>query len=80
MIDGHIEVNESLLTGEADAIFKQNGDTLLSGSYVTSGKAICHVIRVGDESYINKIIDEAKTVPTKIISTLSIIRSYFKNY
>ncbi len=30
MIDGHIEVNESLLTGEADAIFKQNGDTLLS--------------------------------------------------
>ena len=65
MIDGHIEVNESLLTGEADAIFKQNGDTLLSGSYVTSGKAICHVIRVGDESYINKIIDEAKQYQQK---------------
>lgn len=37
LLEGHIEANESLLTGESDAILKVNGDSLLSGSFVTSG-------------------------------------------
>lgn len=38
LLEGHIEANESLLTGESDAILKINGDPLLSGSFVTSGQ------------------------------------------
>ena len=37
------------LQGESDAILKVNGDSLLSGSFVTSGRAICKVIHVGKE-------------------------------
>ena len=39
ILDGEIEVNESLLTGEPDAILKRKGDTILSGSFVVSGKS-----------------------------------------
>ena len=49
LLEGHIEANESLLTGKSDAILKVNGDSLLSGSFVTSGRAICKVIHVGKE-------------------------------
>ena len=41
MRDGQLQVNESLLTGEADAILKNPGDTLKSGSFVISGRAVC---------------------------------------
>ena len=60
LIDGHMETNESLLTGESDPVLKQNGDTLYSGSFITSGKGICKVIHVGDDNYMNQITQEAK--------------------
>lgn len=60
LIDGHMETNESLLTGESDSVLKQNGDLLYSGSFITSGKGICKVIHVGDDNYMNQITKEAK--------------------
>lgn len=60
LIDGYMETNESLLTGESDPVLKQNGDTLYSGSFITSGKGICKVIHVGDDNYMNQITQEAK--------------------
>ena len=60
LIDGHIEANESLLTGESDAVLKLNGDKLYSGSFVTSGRGICQVTHVGEDSYMNQITKEAK--------------------
>lgn len=60
LIDGHMETNESLITGESDPVLKQNGDTLYSGSFITSGKGICKVIHVGDDNYMNQITQEAK--------------------
>lgn len=57
---GGIEVNESLLTGESDAIFKKAGDTLLSGSSVISGTCQATVLHVGSESYAAKLTKEAK--------------------
>ena len=55
LIDGHMETNESLLTGESDPVLKQKGDNLYSGSFITSGKGICKVIHVGDDNYMNQI-------------------------
>lgn len=60
VLEGSMEVNESLLTGEADALSKKPGDTLFSGSFVTSGEAYCQVVHVGGENYASKITSEAK--------------------
>ncbi|WP_430611137.1 HAD-IC family P-type ATPase [Enterococcus sp. DIV0876] len=59
--EGALEVNESLLTGEVDSIYKQTEDELFSGSFITSGEAICQVIHVGGDNYIEKINKEAKS-------------------
>ncbi len=57
---GCLEVNESLLTGEPDAIVKQAGDPLLSGSFVVGGKGEAIATRVGEEAYAAKLTAEAK--------------------
>lgn len=60
VIDGKVEANESLLTGESDLIEKEIGDTLLSGSFIVSGQAYARIIHVGAENYAVKITQEAK--------------------
>ena len=60
MLEGTLEVNESLLTGESDNLVKNTGDELYSGSFVTSGEACCQVIHVGKDNYASKITSEAK--------------------
>ena len=58
--EGSLEVNESLLTGESDAIVREKNDKLYSGSSVISGKAYARVIHVGDENYATKLANEVK--------------------
>ncbi len=58
--DGSVEVNESMITGESDAIVKNVGDLLYSGSYVTSGSCYARVENVGKDNYIEKLATEAK--------------------
>ena len=58
--EGSLEVNESLLTGEADNLPKNEGDELFSGSFVTSGEACCQIIHVGKDNYAAQITSEAK--------------------
>ncbi len=60
VLEGSIEVNESLLTGESDNLQKMQGDELFSGSFVTSGEACCQVIHVGKDNYASQITSEAK--------------------
>lgn len=60
IVEGRIEVNESLLTGEADAIVKKPGDTLLSGSFVVSGQCVARVDKVGSDNYIEQLTGQAK--------------------
>ena len=60
VIDGSMDVNESLLTGESDSIYKTPGAAVLSGSFVTAGTAMCRVTKVGEESYMEQISKEAK--------------------
>ena len=58
--EGSIEVNESLLTGESDTVLKTPGDTLYSGSFVVSGKALVQVEHVGQDNFANQITAQAK--------------------
>ena len=60
IIDGIVEVDESVLTGESNYILKKKGDKLLSGSIIVSGNCITRVDCVGEDSYANKITKEAK--------------------
>jgi cation-transporting ATPase E len=71
VVEGVIEVNESLLTGESDPVIKTSGDKLLSGSFVISGNAIAKVIHVGKDNYASKISAGAKyfRAPSSVILT-----------
>ena len=83
VIEGSLEVNESLITGESDPVTKEIGDELLSGSFVISGTAVSKVIHVGVENYATKITMGAKKLKaqnseiagalTKFIKIMSII-------
>lgn len=65
VISGNIQVNESLLTGEADEVEKTEGSTLMSGSFVVSGECCARLEKVGNESYISKLSLEAKSMGGK---------------
>ncbi len=60
VLDGYIEVNESLLTGESIAVKKYVGDTIMAGSYVTSGACYAKADKVGSECYVQKLTAKAK--------------------
>lgn len=60
ILSGNVEVNESLLTGEADLIKKSTASQLMSGSYVTSGQCVAKVVHVGKDNYAVRIAEEAK--------------------
>lgn len=60
VIEGEVEVNEALLTGESNLILKSKDDKLLSGSYVVSGKCYAKVERVGEDNFANQIINATK--------------------
>ena len=78
---GEIEVDESFLTGESDTIYKKQGESILSGSIIISGKCKARVEHVGEENYASKISNGAKYVKkvksemmqslSKIIKTLT---------
>lgn len=69
VVDGMLEVNESLLTGESDAVLKETGGNLLSGSSVISGKALARVIHV-----------EMKTMPRSLPMKLRGKSGYSQNF
>ena len=79
IVEGFCYANESLLTGESDLIEKNPGDSLLSGSFVTSGEVYVKVKSVGVDSYAAKIQQEAKVnkkVNSEIMRTLNKIITY----
>lgn len=62
IIEGQVEVNEALLTGEADALTKKADAELFSGSFVTSGTAVARIIHVGKDNYIHQLAHEAQKI------------------
>ncbi len=60
VVEGSVECNESILTGESDNVEKYEDDILMSGSFVVSGKAKAQVVSVGNETYSHSILQNAK--------------------
>lgn len=76
VVEGTVEVNESLLTGESDPILKKPGDLLYSGSFIVSGICKARVEKVGEENYIQKLTKQAKKYEkpkSNIMASLKII-------
>src|SRR4051812_42739816 len=60
VLNGFLEVDESLLTGESEPLAKHAGDELLSGSIIVSGSGVSRVTSVGSDSYANRLAAEAR--------------------
>ncbi len=61
VVEGDVSVNESLITGESIAVKKKPGDLLYAGSFVTAGKCVARVEKVGIDCYSSKLAQKAKT-------------------
>lgn len=64
ILSGKVDVNESLLTGESNAIEKGQGDALLSGSFIVSGECYARVDKIGSDNYIHQMAKKAKEFKT----------------
>lgn len=62
VVEGECEANESLITGESDAIPKRTGDKLISGSFIVSGNVKAQATHVGAQSTSGKITSGAKYI------------------
>ncbi len=74
LLSGEVDVNESLLTGESEPIHKAAGDSLLSGSFIVSGKCRCMAEHIGDDNYASTVFNGAKyikKVNSEIMRTLN---------
>ena len=78
VLSGLVEVNEAMLTGEADLVVKEAGASLLSGSFIVSGEMTGTVLHVGAENYAAKLSNEAKIHKPIRSELLASIRSVSK--
>ncbi len=60
LIAGSVQVDESLLTGEADPVHKEAGDSIMSGSFIVAGSTTVKITAVGDDAYAQHLASEAK--------------------
>ena len=56
------EVDESVITGESDAVVKKKDDKLISGSVIIAGNCYAKVVSVGSDNYANNLVKEASTI------------------
>ena len=76
ILDGEVEVNESLLTGESVAVKKHADDKLFAGSFITSGTCYAKVISVGKDNYAEILSSKAKKYKkphSEIMNSLKLI-------
>ena len=78
LITGEVEVNESMLTGESDAVKKKQGDILYSGSYVISGSCTARCDKVGKDNYVEQLSERVKKAKTPDSQLMKGIRTIIK--
>ena len=78
LLDGNIEVNESLLTGESDSVKKREGETLYAGSFVVSGMCRVRADKVGAATYLNKLTSKAKKYKRPSSEIMNSIRLFIR--
>ncbi len=78
VMDGQVEVNESLLTGESQPVKKKKGSLLLGGSFISSGTCKAKVNKIGDENYISQLTVKAKKFKQQKSELLNTLRTLIR--
>lgn len=78
VLDGSVEVNESLLTGESQPVKKNVGDSLLGGSFISSGTCKAKVNKIGNDNYIAQLSEKAKSFKQSKSELLTSLRNLIK--
>ena len=78
LLDGTVEVNESLLTGESVPVKKTEGETLYAGSYVSSGACRVRADKVGKATYLNSLTSKAKKYKKPRSEIMNSIRLFIR--
>ena len=78
LILGEVEVNESMLTGESDAVKKKQGDVLYSGSFIISGNCTARCDKVGKDNYVEQLSARVKKAKTPDSQLMKGIRTIIK--
>jgi len=76
IMDGVVEVNEALLTGESVPIQKKKGDTILAGSFIVSGTCYARACMVGPDNYISQLVKGASKYVrprSELLKTLKLV-------
>ena len=73
-----LEVDESIITGEADAVGKAKNDKIISGSFVTSGNGYAKVINIGKNDYASSLVKEASSIKDNSSFLQKTINKIFK--
>ena len=78
LLDGNVEINESLLTGESVPVKKAPGETLYAGSFVASGSCRVRADRVGKATYLNSLTSRAKKYKKPKSEIMNSIRLFIR--
>lgn len=78
IIEGNCEVNESLLTGEPDLIYKKEGDVLFAGSFISGGSCYTRTERVGNKNYASEIYKGAKKIKENSSEIMDFLKKLIK--
>ena len=78
VLDGFVEVNESLLTGESQPVKKKKGDSLLGGSFISSGTCKAKVNKIGNDNYISQLSEKAKQFKQSKSELLNSLRALIR--
>ena len=78
VLEGQVEVNESLLTGESQPVKKSKGNSLLGGSFISSGTCKAKVNKVGNDNYIVQLSEKAKAFKQAKSELLTSLRALIK--
>ena len=78
VVGGVAEANESMLTGESNAIKKAEGDQVLAGSYLVSGGIYVKVTAVGKDNYVHKIEKAAKSFKAPVSNLFRDLNNFIK--
>ena len=78
LVDGNVEVNESLLTGESVPVKKAEGDVLYAGSFISSGSCRVRAEKVGKATYLNNLTSKAKKYKKPKSEILNSIRLFVR--
>ncbi|HBR32435.1 MAG TPA: ATPase P, partial [Clostridiales bacterium] len=78
ILEGECEVDESFLTGESEPAFKENGDMLYSGSYISSGSCVAQADAVGKDNTSYEITTGAKNQKSRSSEIVKDLKSIIK--